>query len=153
MGLELLHVSTTNTLNLLAILENHKGGHGVHAQVLCHGLQLVHVHLDKPNVWVLLAELSDDGGNGLAGTTPRSEEVDDDGAGGGEGFEDDGAVGRMLELDINCAEDMFSYLSISETFPWAMMGAEEFRVLRNTRTAMRGQFQFRYFHYDAATGL
>jgi hypothetical protein len=101
----------------------------------------------------LLAELSDDGGNGLAGTTPRSEEVDDDGAGGGEGFEDDGAVGRMLELDINCAEDMFSYLSISETFPWAMMGAEEFRVLRNTRTAMRGQFQFRYFHYDAATRL
>jgi hypothetical protein len=116
LGLELLHISTNNTVNLFAILEYHKGGHGVHAQLLGYSLQLVDIDLDEPNVLVLLAELADNGGNGLAGTTPRSEEVDDDGAGGGKSFEDDGAVGPGSEHSTESAS-MLSYLSISVTFP------------------------------------
>jgi hypothetical protein len=80
-------------------------------------LQLVHVHLDKTNVLVLLAQLADNGGNGLAGSTPGCEEVNDDGAGGGEGFEDDLAVGWLLELNLLSAESSTTYLSISVTFP------------------------------------
>lgn len=42
---------------------------------------------------MLLAQLANNGGNGLARTTPSRIEVDDDGTGGDEGFEDDLAVG------------------------------------------------------------
>jgi hypothetical protein len=66
---------------------------------------------------VLLAQLADNGGDGLAGSTPGCEEVNDDGAGGGEGFEDDLAVGQILEFNLLSAEASTTYLSISATFP------------------------------------
>lgn len=92
LGLQLLHITADNATCFGAILEQHKGGHGVHAQFPRNTLQLVHVDLEETDVLVLLAQLTDDRGNGLARTTPSSIEVDDDGTGGDEGFEDDLAV-------------------------------------------------------------
>ena len=87
--LEFLHVAANNAVHLFAVLENDKGGHSVHAMLPRNTLQLVHIHLDKTNVLVLLAQFANDGSDGLAGSTPGCEEVNDDGAGGSEGFEDD----------------------------------------------------------------
>lgn len=117
LGLKLLHVTTNHTVDLFAILEQHKGRHSVNAQLPRNTLQLVHVHLDKTDVLVLFAQLADNGSNGLARATPGCEEVDDDGAGGGEGFEDDLAVERKLEPSLLVTTPKVSYLSISVTFP------------------------------------
>lgn len=115
--LEFLHVTANDAVDLLAILEHHEGGHSVHAQFLSDTLQLVDIDLNKTNVCVLLAQLADNGSYGLAWSTPGCEEVDDDGAGGGEGFEDDLAIGRILVLNIPSTEPRMTYLSISVTFP------------------------------------
>lgn len=117
LGLELLHITTNNAVDLLAILEHHKCGHSVDAQFTGDTLQLVHIHLEETNIFVLLAELADNRGDGLARSTPGCEEVNDDGAGGDEGFEDDLAVGWILESKVLSAELRMTYLSISVTFP------------------------------------
>lgn len=114
--LKFLHVTANNAIHLLAVLENDKGGHSVHAQFPRNTLQLVHIHLDKTNVFVLLAHFADNGSDGLAGSTPGCEEVNDDGAGGSEGFEDD-LAGRRLGWNKLRAESRVTYLSISVTFP------------------------------------
>lgn len=93
LSLQLLHVAANNTARFLTILEQHKGGHGIHAQFPRNTLQLIHVHREETHILMLLAQLADNRGNGLARTTPSRIEVDDDGTGGDEGFEDDLAVG------------------------------------------------------------
>lgn len=66
---------------------------------------------------MLFTQLADNGSDSFAGSTPGCEEVDDDGAGGDEGFEDDLAVGWELALRSLSATTSISYLSISVTFP------------------------------------
>lgn len=71
-------VGADNLFDLLAALEEHEGGHGTHAQVGGHIAQLVDIDLVELGVGVLLAELGDLGGDGLAGTAPGGEAVEDD---------------------------------------------------------------------------
>lgn len=86
-------IRPTNPLpSFLPILQKRKGRHGSHAKVLGHLSHLIDIDLDESHIGVLLAELADFRGNGLAGTAPGGIEVDDDGAGGCEGFKDDLAV-------------------------------------------------------------
>ena len=82
--LQLLHIPAHNALlQGLSILKQHERRHRAHLQLLRHGAHLVHVHLNEAHVGVRFAEFADDRRNGLAGTAPGCEEVDDDGAGGG----------------------------------------------------------------------
>lgn len=88
-----LHVSAHNRLSMeLAILEHNERRHSPHFHILCDLTVLIDVHLNEAYVLVGFTKLSDDGRDGLAGTAPGSEEVNDDGAGRGEGLEDDRAI-------------------------------------------------------------
>lgn len=62
----------------LAALEESKSRHRRDAEVGSDSTELVNVDLVELEGDVLVAELLDGGGDGLAGTTPRGEEVDDD---------------------------------------------------------------------------
>lgn len=70
-----------NLRHLLSILEQHDGRHSPHAQFLRHIRHSIDVHLVEFRLRVLLAELLDYGGDGLAGTAPGCPAVEDDGAG------------------------------------------------------------------------
>ena len=86
-------IRTTHPLpNLLTILQEHKGGHGGHLELLSHSAHLVHVDLDESHIRISLAELTDLGGNSLAGSAPSGVEVDNRGSGRGQCLEDDIAV-------------------------------------------------------------
>lgn len=63
----------------LAILVQHESWHGADTQIRCRFGQGVDVNLVELGLRVLLAELCDLGGDGLAGTAPAGEAVDDDG--------------------------------------------------------------------------
>lgn len=80
--------------NLLAILEENKRRHGSHIVLLRHLTHLIDIDLDEPHILVFLTELADLRRNSLAGTTPGRVEVDDRGAGGDQGLEDDRAMQR-----------------------------------------------------------
>lgn len=94
------NISTPNPLlsNLLAILQEHKGRHSSNIVLLRNGTHLIHINLNEAHIGVLLAQLADLRRNSLAGTAPGRVEVDNSGAGGSEGLEDDIAVvGERLD--------------------------------------------------------
>ena len=135
--LQLLHITPDNSvLQSLPILEQHKSRHSAHLQLRRNRLQLIHVNLDEAHIGVSFAELADNGSNGLAGPAPGGEEVDDDWAGGCQGFEDDGAVqcialavgflSLLVEFPPGLSEGAkeSAYLSTSMTLPWAMVAPE-----------------------------
>lgn len=88
-----LEVRTPDPVHFLSILQHDKGGHGSDVELLSHTPHLIHIDLQESHILVLLAELADLGGNGLAGATPGRVEVDENGTGGDEGLEDHLAVG------------------------------------------------------------
>ena len=69
-------------VELLAVLEEKESGHGTDTELGSNLGQLVDVDLVELGVGVLVAELLDLGGDGLARTAPGSEAVNDDVAGG-----------------------------------------------------------------------
>lgn len=77
-SLQSRRVSPNHLLDLLAVLEENEGRHGADSQFLGHFWVLVDVKLDKVDVGVLLAPAGDLGRDGLAGTAPFGEGVDDD---------------------------------------------------------------------------
>jgi hypothetical protein len=86
---------------------------------------LVDIDLNEFHVGIGFAELSDDWSDGLARAAPGSEEIDDDGAGGDEGFEDDGAEWKDLSnVFIGMGSEGEAHLSTWVTFPWDMVAAE-----------------------------
>lgn len=119
------NISTPNPLlsKLLAILQEHKGRHSSNIVLLRNATHLININLNEAHIGVLLAQLADLRRNGLAGTAPGSVEVDDSGAGGSEGFEDDIAVcGRAVRLGLRIdlgwvSREGFPYLSTLTTFP------------------------------------
>jgi len=72
-------VSTTDHLDLLAVLEEEESGHSGDLVLGGNLAELVNVDLVELDAGVLLAQLLDCGRNGLAGTAPLGEEVDEDG--------------------------------------------------------------------------
>lgn len=68
----------------LAVFEQDKGRHGVHAKFLSYPREFIHIDLDETDIGVGFAELADNWRNSLAGTAPSSEKVDENGAGGGQ---------------------------------------------------------------------
>lgn len=91
--LQLPHIPTNNPLlQRLPILIQHKRRHRPDIHLLRHRAHLVDIDLDESHIGIRLAQLPNNRSNGLAGTAPGGEEVDDDGAGGGEGFVDDGTA-------------------------------------------------------------
>lgn len=83
-GLQFGGDSANDLVDLLAVLEQEKGGHGPDAVLLGDRGLLVDVNLEVVDVWVLLGPLSDLGGDGLARTAPGGVEV----------YEDDLMVGQ-----------------------------------------------------------
>lgn len=71
-------IGADHLCDLLAALEEQEGGHGAYAQLGGDLGQLVDVDLVELGGGVLLGELLDLGGDGLAGTAPRGEAVDHD---------------------------------------------------------------------------
>lgn len=127
--LQLLQIATDNSLlPLLTVLEEHKGRHGSHLHLLGDGADLIHIDLDEAHIGVGFAELADVGSDLLAGAAPGGEEVDDDGAGRGEGLEDDGTIDALSAMAVQNAGTA-TYLSTSTTLPWAMV-VEEPDLLR-----------------------
>lgn len=119
-----LEVRTPDPVHFLAVLQHHKGRHSSDLELLSHPPHLVHIDLEEPNVLVLLTELANLGGNGLAGTAPGRVEVNEDGAGGSEGLEDHLAVhaGRCQRLMAwigaeSCMKGCDTHLSMLDTFP------------------------------------
>jgi len=76
-SLESLGVGTDDLGDLLAILEQDKGGHGADAEFLSDIGDLVDVNLVEAGVGVGVGELDDLRCNDLAGTAPGSEAVED----------------------------------------------------------------------------
>lgn len=72
-------VGATNSLDHLAALEEEEGGHSGDTVVSGNLGELVHVDLVELDAGVLVAQLLDQRGDGLAGTAPGREEVDEDG--------------------------------------------------------------------------
>lgn len=114
--------------HLLAILDENKGRHGSHVVLLRDLAHFVDIDLDETHILILFAELADFRGNGPAGSAPGCVEVDHRGAGGDEGLEIDGAVGKGETLvrssRIGEAAQYAAYLSMSATFPCDIMGVE-----------------------------
>ena len=82
---------------LLAVLVQQEGRHGANAYFASRVAQLVDVDLVELDIRVLLAEVRDLGGNGLAGAAPGGEAVYDDGALGVENlFLEFGVAGLLL---------------------------------------------------------
>lgn len=73
-------VSTLDFLNTLALVVEVESRHGRDTVVSGNGSKLIDVNLVELDVGVGVAQLLQKGGDGLAGTAPCGEEVDDDGA-------------------------------------------------------------------------
>jgi hypothetical protein len=73
-------VGTLNLVNTLALVVEVEGRHSRDAVLSSDGSKLVNVDLVEVNAGVGVAQLLEEGGDGLAGTAPCGEEVDDDGA-------------------------------------------------------------------------
>lgn len=76
-GLESSGVGTNNGSDLLAVLEEDESGHGANAELLGDLGDLVDVDLVEAGAGVGRGHLDDLRGDGLAGTAPGGEEVDD----------------------------------------------------------------------------
>lgn len=100
-SLDSRRVGATDHVDLLAVLEEEEGGHSRDLVVGSDLAELVNIHLVELDASVLLAHLLNSGGDGLAGTAPLSEEVDEDGLGGvgNLGLEVLLAVTRALSAD------------------------------------------------------
>lgn len=72
-------VGATDLVKLLAILEEEEGGHSRDAVLSSSLRNLLNVDLVELDIFILSAQLLDYGSDGLAGTTPGSMEVDEDG--------------------------------------------------------------------------
>lgn len=89
--LQLPHIPTNNPLlQRLTILIQHKRRHRPDIHLLRHRAHLIDIDLDKSHIGVLLAKLSHLRRYRPARTAPRGEEIDDDRAGRGKRFVDDG---------------------------------------------------------------
>lgn len=75
----LVGTADSEVVAFLAILVEEEGGHGGDAVVSGNSGELVNVNLVELDGGDAVAQLLDDGRNGLAGTAPGGEEVDDDG--------------------------------------------------------------------------
>ena len=73
-------VGATDSLDDLAALVELESGHGGDTVFGGDAGELVDVDLDEADALVLVAQLLEDGRDGLAGTAPGGEVVDDDGA-------------------------------------------------------------------------
>lgn len=71
-------VRTTNSLNLLPVLKEEESRHSRDTVLGGNVRQLVDVDLEELDVVVFGAQLLDLRGDGLAGTAPLGEEVDED---------------------------------------------------------------------------
>lgn len=94
-------VGTTDHLDLLAVLEEEEGGHSGNAVIGSDLAELVNINLVELDAGVLHGETLDLRGNGLAGTAPLGEEVDEDGLGG----VDDLGLPFLLAVRIAMLED------------------------------------------------
>jgi hypothetical protein len=72
-------VGTLNLLNTLALVVEVEGRHSRDTVISSDGGKLVNVDLVEFNAGVFVTQLLEEGGDGLAGTAPCGEEVDDDG--------------------------------------------------------------------------
>jgi hypothetical protein len=73
-------VGTLNLLKTLALVVEVEGRHSRDTVLSSDVSKLVNVDLVEVNAGVGVAQLLEEGGDGLAGTAPCGEEVDDDGA-------------------------------------------------------------------------
>ncbi len=123
-----LEVRTPDPVHFLSILQHDKGGHGSDVELLSHTPHFIHIDLEESHILVLFAELADLGSNGLAGAAPGRVEVDENGAGGYEGFEDHlavdasrcqytGALKHQWITLILSIPRLSTYLSMLDTFP------------------------------------
>lgn len=83
-----LEVRTPDPVHFLTVLQHDEGGHSTDVELLSQSPHLIHIDLEEPDFLILLTELADLGGNGLARAAPSRVEVNKDGAGGNEGLED-----------------------------------------------------------------
>lgn len=88
-----LEVRTPDPVHLLSILHHHEGGHGSDVELLSYPPHLIHIDLEESDILILLTELANLRGDGLAGAAPGRVEVNEHGAGGNESLEDHLAVG------------------------------------------------------------
>lgn len=77
-SLQSLRVGTHDLLNLLAVLEDHEGGHGANTQLLSNIGNLINVDLVEFGIGVLGSKLLDLGSNDLARAAPGGETIEDD---------------------------------------------------------------------------
>ncbi|KAI9158024.1 hypothetical protein HJFPF1_06010 [Paramyrothecium foliicola] len=94
--------------DLLALLEEHEGGHGGDAVAAGDVADVVDVDLGKgqlARVAVLAGEVGEDGGDGLAGGAPVGEEVDGDVGGAGEELVELRGRGDVLDLVVGHGGD------------------------------------------------
>lgn len=78
-GVDSRRVGATDHVDLLAVLEEEESGHSGDLVVGGNLAELVNIDLVELDAGVLLAQLLDGGGDGLAGTAPLGKEVDEDG--------------------------------------------------------------------------
>lgn len=112
---QLLHSSsdsrghgTTDLVNILAILEEEKGGHSRDAVISSNIRNLLNIDLVELDIFVLSAQFLDQGSDGLAGTTPLSMEVDED------GFLGAGDLFLPLGIALNTSVSFATRLQISD---------------------------------------
>lgn len=74
-GLDGVLISADDLADLLAVLEEDEGRHGTDAELLRHVGHLVDVELVEAHARVLVGELGDDGGDGLARAAPRRKTI------------------------------------------------------------------------------
>lgn len=91
--LQLLHITAHDSLvQRLAVLVEHKGGHGPDLMLLSYRTRLVDINLKELDAGICLTELSNDRSNGFAGSAPCGKEIDDDGSRRDESLENYGAI-------------------------------------------------------------
>ena len=99
---------TTDLVNILAILEEEKGGHSRDAVISSNIRNLLNIDLVELDIFVLSAQFLDQGSDGLAGTTPLSMEVDED------GFLGAGDLFLPLSIALNTSVSFATRLQISD---------------------------------------
>jgi hypothetical protein len=77
LGLKILLPGANDSVNLLAVLDEEEGRHGLDFVFRSNFLQLININLQEDGAGVLLGELNKDGGDEAARTAPGSSEVND----------------------------------------------------------------------------
>lgn len=119
-GVDSRGVGATDHLDPLAVLEEEESRHSGDLVVGGNLAELVNVDLVELDAGVLLAQLLDGGGDGLAGTAPLGEEVDEDGLAraGNLGLEVLLTIKQSLLVDAKMrGKEMKTYVVISTTLP------------------------------------